>query len=792
MLRLVTYKSLANVFEETFFSENFGSLENIVFIAPGPTHADNFRRKLIKSGLETKNQIITISKFCTNELTEFGNEELLSSRKNKSSLMFSLAPVWKANIDDNFENFMRAFVLFTELRSYTADFDLYCEFLEFFDESQKYVLILFWKVCESLGYIDEHQTYTELSSLYRHIEYDGERNFVFIGFQNFTAIQIDYLKSLSIRDNISVLINEFVYEKCSDLDWPKWIAGLDDKEGGSNSSEKSLITKYSFPKNRLNEYLRKINTDLKIGNIVLATKNLDFPSSKQIPLDFQIPKVEADLFSEIMNLHFQQLYKLITEDSIEIEEFLEIIENKIKLAIENQNFREIKFLLLFKRKVSEWKEFYSENKFFSKFELKLFKSILSLDFPRSAYVSLSKEKKLDKFSTLEFCDLITNEEVYLIYASNLGALGSSTKTFPNELQSLLASVGPIKNQHFDKIYTLSKLISLGKNNKLTLILEEETENKDIVWNELLSLFEIENKEIDFSSEKVIKNVLSEHCKKLPITKLSATRLQSYLDCPQKYFYSYGMKLIDRVDLKTSLRADQIGTLEHWIIEEYFKKHSIYEEDDFITLCKMKIGEYLGKNKINLNKNDFSILFNEIRNYCKNGIELLLDLKTIFDFNSLEFEKKILHNSFTGSIDCILSNDTNYMIIDFKRSNASIPTKNEVFNFEKIQIWFYLTKLLMNKELLSIGYLNLSSKSDSLFINTENETTLKLKDLEIKNSFDFKEFNQQCSEYLNIEEQTIEKMKKDETFFPSPRIEKVCEYCVVKNFCTRTTEGEFVC
>src|SRR5690606_17223007 len=63
----------------------------------------------------------------------------------------------------------------------------------------------------------------------------------------------------------------------------------------------------------------------------------------------------------------------------------------------------------------------------------------------------------------------------------------------------------------------------------------------------------------------------------PLQKISATKLQSYLDCPRQYFYKYVDPKLPYQEFEHHLLPKDLGILEHRIIERYCKMHHNFDE-----------------------------------------------------------------------------------------------------------------------------------------------------------------------------------------------------------------------
>lgn len=252
-----------------------------------------------------------------------------------------------------------------------------------------------------------------------------------------------------------------------------------------------------------------------------------------------------------------------------------------------------------------------------------------------------------------------------------------------------------------------------------------------------------------------------------------------MDCPRKYYFSYVEKIDHRPDERMKIGADEMGTIEHEIIQHYFEKNQIdqtlvFNKAAHEELCLKSLDEFLTKNKIALNEKTKLVTFYELLHYSQNGIEFLIQFCLKHSAIQIDFETSLGLNpwALVGSIDCIIQLPESRMaLFDFKRSAAAIGSKRDTLNFEKIQIWVYLLIKLIHQEknIHSWGYLNLSEIEASQ-IYYEDEATVA--------------GHSQLNQFKDLLESKIESLKNEVDFLPDPRNTKVCSFCEVELFCSK--------
>ena len=329
-----------------------------------------------------------------------------------------------------------------------------------------------------------------------------------------------------------------------------------------------------------------------------------------------------------------------------------------------------------------------------------------------------------------------------------------------------------------------------KNSKL--IIEKSLITEDAGWSEILAEFDRENISLDiYNKRESLFDYFENKDVNHSITNYSASRLQTYLDCPQKYWLNYILKQSKRVILPEEMSPLELGLLEHRVIELYLSKYSEYDEDVLDELIKVEI------NKVDKKLNDEITLQNiliELKSYTKNIILELVALKEKFNLK-YTFEKDIKNNfnNAIGSIDCYAESKDFNLILDFKRGASSIPTNKGLFEFDKLQLWFYLNQVsqanpdFVKKEFLW-GYVNLGELDKSLIYASSKDlkASVSSKDSKLLAKVNVlkDDFLDELEKYKVFESETLNSLNSERKFLASPRKDTVCNFCDLKNICTR--------
>ena len=174
-----------------------------------------------------------------------------------------------------------------------------------------------------------------------------------------------------------------------------------------------------------------------------------------------------------------------------------------------------------------------------------------------------------------------------------------------------------------------------------------------------------------------------------------------------------------------------------------------------------------------------IVVAEIKKSCDRGLDWLAIFSNETGYNQIQVEESFENRLLKGRVDLILSKGDKKVIIDFKRSGSSIPTKKELEDFSSIQVWAYAHHFALS-ELVGVSYVNLSDLETSLIISRPSAFSFEsvqgkhyelLDDSLLTSFLDF--LNQSVSKYLD-----------DVSFLANPQSKDVCSFCTAKLFCDR--------
>lgn len=753
MLEVVYYRTNEELFEA------FSADPSCLIIAPSPLIADNLR------ALNPSADVLTISKWVSDYLKTQGKKRI-----RKSDLMVKLAAIWRHYFpDQKAALFREAFDLFTELRSFTLNLELLSEFFKELEPEMVKSILLFWTYLDQEKLIDEHLGYYETSLL------EERRPLIFAGFKHLSGVQIDMVKRISESTEVMIAFPADIVPDLQGHDWITWLDGNPPQVSIKSFNQK--LSLMLLPKGMANiiisEQQNRNNVDL-----VMATTSAQFLAIQELHNNGSFFKASEDLFASDREWLIDELKKIVIRENItEINEVqTKLLDLKLPL-VKLGEYRKYKMIDLADEVLTMYQEV--PNKIDS-FSLDILSEALALNSPRSSFVSLEKTIKgnISDINGLNFKD---GKKTAIVATSAMGGFRSGEKTLSEAMTKALRSIGPIKRAGLDYLFYKNDIVRTFASGESFLFIEESLLESDLSWREILKEFQLERIEPKLPSmRKKGMDYLESKMKPGPFSfkTFSASSLQSYLDCPRKYYFSFIQRIDNEPQLKMTLGASELGQIEHAIIAAYFEgKQNLNEElnlERHQELCVKLLTTKLSEGGFQLSETEKAKCLNEVLHYSLNGIMFLDGFIKEQVADSIQFEVPLAMESHNlkGSIDCVvkLKNGTN-AVFDFKRSSSAAGTKNDTLEMRKIQLWVYLYSLKTNgHEISDFGYINLSDlNDDKLIFRGEKSIGLLTENLP------------KAEELLT---NLIKEINGAKVFAANPIDEKACRYCPVSLFCRK--------
>ncbi len=741
-------------------------------VLPNPLLADNLRERF----LEKEVDLITISRFVNNELKE--------EREDKAHLIFDLLKCFKKQFKNpSFEKFLHSFNHFTDLRSFSLEFSPFEDVLPFLDEEIAKAITLFWKEVSDRSLVDEHHAYFKLSEKFKDQDYIIPKNIIFYGFNHLSNLQVEMVQALSRHYNVFIPFLKRVYVKCQSSDWIKWIDTTFDFREELEESPNAKGKVAFYPENKMAEFLSICTISDKKVDFYLLSKDLDFNLANEIPFHGLNFKVKNDLFSPKLKAFFKTL-----PEKNAVEEIEKRFKTESEKDFHGKDFRLLKIISLIKENL---KYFPRE---LDRFDLNALEYVVSLKLPRTYTTPLIKNgfkgEIRGRGSLLSYEPKNLN---IVIVPSGNHSISIGTTKYPKQVEECLFALGPIQNPYLEFLNTQELLREIFEDESTLLIAPFGSEKENEAVEQIISKVKIlEILEVNSGKEYIFpKDPLEQYIVKAPQVQktLSATKLQNYLDCPRKFYFSY-LNKIHAPETKEEFSHLHLGNLQHLIIGKFLEKNEVFDQEILEKILDEEFEKFILENKMiptGLEKEKARI---EIKNYSYHGIIELLKLKKGFPDGMFLFEKDLIPSAdipINGRLDVLFSCSEGYGILDFKRGSGSIPSGKELFDFKKIQPWVYLNHYpVEGKNCLFLGYLNLSSPKESLIFCNNSSIQERLRDFnfEAKTSIVEKTMSQIKEEFFNFEIKKFEEINLESQFLPIPQDSKSCNYCPVNQVCSK--------
>lgn len=800
-------------------------------VTPNPKVADNVRQKLNQRELTFDQDVITISKFIKDKL------ELISIDYNltqKDELMLHLGTVWQRYFPDTeSEVFFHATKLLTELRGYTLNYELIHELLGQFDQRIEQSIKILWQLMQQMDTIDEHRSYALLTETLRQNQkipeeklFGPQETIVFWGFNHLSGVQVDLLKAIGLHVTIAICIPQQVYDSCLSTDWPLWLEVGPPTAADTSPDSTGTCNVVHFAKNRMNQTLSELvqkSYKAEPVDIFLAHPDPCLGHISEVPFSDFFFKTQCNVFGDILKTVMRQLkqrpkgtsaiaaiekellHQLKTETATETETetVSETVSESDSVSVcgENgsKNFRKIKVLTQVLLQLKKWHDLSDDNIEPTNFDLKVIEYICGLNSPRTFEAPILKDNPSGVIKGLDQLESFRPNHPTLICATSYYKPVKGTDSlFTQEILKQLAVIGPIKSKVLEFQFIKHTLQEALESKNTTLLIENGLADLSLGWNELLFSFGEQNlphqKSSDGQKEKKAPgDVVGAHLEAIrPQTSLqtiSATRLQAFIDCPRSYQLKYLAGFFDRPKLHNQLRTDQLGILEHELIQTHLLTSN--PSRSLNQLARSILDNYLQNQQISLNKMDYQKVLLELENYGSNGVEFLQKLQAGLSGTQVEFERPVDPGAdeitFSGRVDCVVKNQLGFGIIDFKRSKSSIPSFKSLMAFKKIQLWFYLNHLKTCPEFSErtcnfFGFLNLAEPAESHFVTDNSQIKQILEKSAKVYQVDLLD-TQQLAVYQEVEQTLIQKIKSATDYLPRPQDKSVCQFCQVKNICS---------
>ena len=790
---VISYQTLKNLLRFEFLDSN----EKATIVCPNPQVADDIRDRLGKD--QTNFETVTVSFFTKNLFQVYLPEQEIY---RKTKLLMELGTLFKGKFPHlPQEQFFSAFNIITDLRSFSVSLEHMEDVLEKMEPDLAEIIKWFLAYMDHQDITDEQSGYKKLSEEIRHnpslmIE-NSAPQIVFLGFSHLSASQVDLIGSMAIGRKVFVPIQKEVLKSSKMTDWTKWVEIASNDVVELNEEQLAPEIKFAFfPKDRLSKtltsYFKEIPTDSP--QVVLPVGTPSFSEINEVPLFSTFFKTSSEHFDLILTRVFEDLEQLILNNGdIEKNILGDFILKKANTFKKSKNFRYLKVWLEVFKTFNDWQGLSDINNNFKAFDLRLFQEVIGLNLPRVSSIPLSESIYEGTLRGVDgIFSLNDDKNKVLCVSSNHAAFGSIKDKYSEDILEVISSIGPIQSKDLEVRILKSKLIELIGSPKMTLFIENGLKDENLHWAEIWNAFpnkeeiHIGDSEYEPPGDFLQDMTDVEHYEAR--MKLSASRMQSYLDCPRKYFFEYIMDVSFFNELDNQLSPAELGTLEHDLIDKYMQANEEFDRNRLEKLCEDSLNELCEKKEVS--DLEYHQALSELIQYSENGILELFKLKKIYPKVKFSFEVPLVGERVSGKADCLAQlTENSWALIDFKRSDFSVPSGKQVKELEKIQLWYYSSFLNLGlSDLQFFTYMNLSDPSGSLLFAMDKEIGSFLKEgnfLSGANPQFFKgEPEESFDKFEELFDITIKSLDEEKSFKANPKKPDVCTFCSVKELCDK--------
>lgn len=769
----------------------------VQFVTPSPAKADSLRLQLGGAGIN--HDVLTIARFTSNLIQALWEENQRPQVKRKADLLLIFGILKNKYFPDlGYEQFMQGYNLFSDLRSFTMDENALVSVMEEQPEEIQKAVSLFWKLLSISGFLDEHGAYQQISEALRSAEEsdDLKKTYIFWGFQHLNGQQVDLLKALSIRYQVIIPFPLALKEALKRSDWVSWLRENKVEERDLPSLQQQPSAEWLKVNSReIASTLKEVLQDgdqVLLGVSKLTPLHLDMVPSLKV--SYKIP--HQLISSELKELASQLKLELRERHSLsDLENTLKLKRDKILISL-FRSYKALKALELYQEALASIRELTDEKLVVDSFFLKLLHEVVSLNQPRTSYVPMSETEltiELKDMSSLE--DIDRSRRTILCIDDRFDEIQSLGQNYTESIQKALSHLGPLKRNELELMFKSWELKDLFAQGQVLVLMSESTLKHSLVWKRLfhqMILVPSDSKVIH--PERKVMDHFQRMDKLSYAGHFSASKFQSFIDCPRRFYFSYVDKVFPSIALEKDFDPMLSGTVSHEIIEVFHKRGLRAEE--LPALTKEIMQKYISLRKLVLPRETFLKRELEFNHRSFNGIQFLVQLEQILGEKiSWKMEEKfdfISDYKITGSIDCLGESERSVFLIDFKSTGSSVPSKKEILELDNLQLWAYAHAAEraiegFEKKNIVLGFVSLDKPSDSRLMMTSEDQAAAIKGAKLCKYDSF------AGNFIELFKASDLKMGSlaltiatEKDFSASPRSAKSCHFCELTKVCVKST------
>lgn len=753
--------------------EQLKLVDPVSIVAPTPQIADSLLVKYQSLSIESS---VTFPKLLTDGLKKAGEDEGKLLRRAELYLLFAES-LKVAEREMEYVDFHSTYELLSELRGITTDEALLAEILNFYPKENAKSVLVFNKILELEGKLDEHGACELLTQKFLENKY-FDTSFLFEGFVFFNAKQVDLLKALARHHNVIIPLSQSVFAQAKSYDWPKWLEDSCEiiSPTANFNANKALFYQSYYPGELHRLFSEKYAYVLPLKEV--AKEHADFVGNQHVQFKEEAPIFKAEI---------DKVLGLLSECK-ECDVFLKKLEERVYQIKKDKKISEMKELRIIQMVMETIQAypvlFSGKIRFFMK---ALLGDVIQEMSPRNFLIPIRREQGYASLFGLNQIDLLANEKkaVKLVVDESFGdivALGGLNK---QELDEKIAAIGPLKNTDFELLYWKSKIAELVQREGTELIVSKKVFESMIGWIKVFEDYDlVENKVVASKTQPLpLPTKLFKVSNEKKIGYLSATKIQAYLDCPYQYYLKYVASCVSIPEFKSTATSILKGNVQHKLIERYLALHQGFDESKYQEILKQIIEESIQTYQLSLDGYEYQRFYLEVKTFAENGIKKILEL----GIQNPQFEVEVKGSNVSGRLDLYAENPKGTFILDFKRSPYSVPGVGALKNFAKVQLWFYLSRFKESESPFCIGYIPLEKPDESLLLTNDSTLFAELQKLEVKAYHIIDLFSLKES-YQVFEQKIVSMIETQEDFFPRSESLQVCQFCDFQSLCSYRLGG----
>lgn len=774
--------------------------QKAVVIAPGPQQADGLRGAFLRAHLAGQLQVKTVANFIREQSTEG------TGAQTKAEILLQLAPLHKKLFPDkDFASFLFAYNLFSDLRGLGLSPHILKELSTLTQDYPLLELTAFSQMMEAAQIKDEHALYAQLERQFKEKGSNDPSAFYFFwGFNFFSQTQLSLLQAMGKNHDVFLPFPRQVWNEIKDegaLHWPNWLRSSVEVVELKSSAKLPSIQAQAFNRTMLPLIFSQIlNEETSARDIFFNDSTLDCQHLFMAPTHQLSAKIQEDIFVEEMSAFLQKVEQTFftqTKVARPLDQIYYWLKQEILSAYQvkgEKKFKRIKIVTMFLKVMEYWEGVSQAHQSMDDFDFHLMSSVMRLNNPRTFFHTLAETRIPFRLRSMESIHGLSSSQHPMLFLFKGNPLWKgSGSPLPRKLMNGLLTFGPSRNLKLDFLLNKAAMKDLLEVPGAQIFVEEGAIIEDVGLAELFGELKIEVLPalLSLAAPKMHDPLLVKLAEASHLTEISATRLQSYMDCPRRFYYKYVDKIIPEIFVEKELSPALLGVIQHESVRRFLTDEDSGGDEAFFLKAVQSVTELqLQKNQMTLTPSILDKVVLKIKDDTFEAAHWLWRFKESHPQAHFSFEHPLKLRDFKvhqttlkvrGSADCVIEWEGKYLIFDFKRSHYSIPSQTEMRELKKIQLYFYLKFLDLPLEKLAIyGYLCLQDIDESLVYATA-EAVVDLPEMRLLNGRPIEEMEKFS---LKLEE-VLGQMSQEVNFDPQPMNEALCRHCEFKNLCPKT-------